>query len=110
MSDWMVSIAICYVCILASGISATGFSAWAFGNALFIMLLGFVGPMIGVLGSWYEPMLIPLFIVLSAIWAGMFYALIRLALRRFLQISIITVFFITLFASGMFGIVSTQVI
>jgi hypothetical protein len=108
--DWMGSIAICYVCILTFAIFLDGFSAGAFGQASFMMLLGFIGPFIGLAGSDYAPMLVPVFIILSVIWGAMFYALMRFALRRFLQVSIITVFFMTFLVSGIFGIACTAVI
>jgi len=108
--DWLVSIALCYVCWLAIVIFADGFSADAFGKASFMMLLGLMGPVIGLLGSDYEPMLIPMFIILCVIWSGMYYALMRFALKRVLQSSIITVFFVTFIASGIFAVACTEVV
>lgn len=110
--DWIVSIAICYACILTIGAFADGgLSTEIFGKALFMMMLGLTGPLIGLLDSdYYAPMLIPLFIILSVIWGGMLYALMRFALIRPLQILIITVFFMTFCLFGILGIVSTQVV
>jgi hypothetical protein len=108
--DWIMPVGICYACILTMGIFLDGFSIGDAGNALFMMLLGFIGPVIGLLDSYYAPLLIPLFIMLSVIWGGMFYVLMRFPLIRFIQVSIITVFLMTFLAFGMFGIVSTQVI
>lgn len=109
--DWIVSIAICYACILTIGAFADGgLSTEIFGKALFMMMLGLTGPLICLLDSYYEPMLIPLFIILSVIWGGMLYALMRFALIRPLQILIITVFFMTFCLFGILGIVSTQVV
>ena len=108
--DWVASIVICYVCILTLAIFTDGLSSEVFGKALFMMLLGLMGPVIGLLGSYDTPMLIPLFVVLSAMWGGMFYALMRVALRRFIQVSILTAFWATFLTYGVVAVSSTMAI
>ena len=108
--DWLVSVVVCYACILSICFAVSGVSGDAFGGALFMLFMGLAGPVIGLSGAYYEPLLIPLFVALSAIWWGMFYILMRFALIRPIQIGIITLFFVMVCFFGWFGIAATQAV